>query len=345
MATKTEKMTAHLRNMALILTAALSIIVLSCAPVNALSYSLVYLDDGTGAVYDEEQCCYVDMDTYHGAYGYVYDESYGAYVYYNGDSVIICDCTACGYMRAGNVIIIPDDGSCYSDGYCEISEDDLSDADWEEDDIWYENEGSVDDEVWNDEDPEEVVDWVDEEPADDEAWTVEDYGDGSEETVIRDETDEYSAEEPALEKAESTRYTEDDKVEEIIETENTRSTDNKSNLDGYGVAEVAPADIDETDPAEYSVADSPEYAGTESTEYAVEEPMEYDEGELIEYSLADSTDYDMDGSIDYDVDGSTGLPNTVNLNKAERLMSLVTMALGGIAALVTMIVRKINYWR
>lgn len=87
--------------------AALLIIAFSYAPVHALSYSLNYLDNGDGTLYDEEKGCYVDMDTYHAAYGYEYDEETNSYVYRTDYDTYVCSCTACTYWKEGHKIVVP----------------------------------------------------------------------------------------------------------------------------------------------------------------------------------------------------------------------------------------------
>ena len=88
-------------------TVTLLMLVFSCAPAYALSYSLNYLDNGDGTLYDEEKGCYVDMDTYHAAYGYEYDEETNSYVYRTDYDTYTCSCTACTYWKEGHKIVVP----------------------------------------------------------------------------------------------------------------------------------------------------------------------------------------------------------------------------------------------
>lgn len=311
MTTNTGKMTTYLRNVTLIIAAALVIFALSCSSANALSFELEYNDDGTGCIFDNEQNCYVDNDAYHGAYGYVYDDYYDAYVYYNGDTVIICDCEVCEYVKEGNEIIIADDGWLLAE---EGQEDDGGD---------------------------------DEDVADDEDWIVEEYGDESaaeeepyytdldddtedtfvfEETVIEDETDDYIVDEAPITKAEKPEYAEDTKD------------------DGYGVAEVAPEGADESGPTEYSVADTPEYTGTESAGYTEEEPTGYYEDEPAEYSVADSTEYDVSESTEYYTDESIDYLDDVDSGKTKSPAARATMVMSVIAGLAVAIGRWLKDW-
>ena len=87
--------------------AAFVIAAFSVCPVHALSYSLGYLDNGDGTLYDEETGAYVDMDTYHAAYGYEYNADYDAYGYWNDGYFYTCNCTACNYWKEGHRIVVP----------------------------------------------------------------------------------------------------------------------------------------------------------------------------------------------------------------------------------------------
>lgn len=86
---------------------AILMIAFSYAPAYALSYSLNYLDNGDGTLYDEETGCYVDMDTYHAAYGYEYDDETNSYVYRTDYDTYTCSCTACIYWKEGHKIVVP----------------------------------------------------------------------------------------------------------------------------------------------------------------------------------------------------------------------------------------------
>lgn len=87
--------------------AAITISAFNVMPVHALSYSLGYLDNGDGTLYDEETGAYVDMDTYHAAYGYEYNADTDAYGYWNDGYFYTCNCTACNYWKEGHRIVVP----------------------------------------------------------------------------------------------------------------------------------------------------------------------------------------------------------------------------------------------
>lgn len=317
-------MTTYLRNVTLIIAAALVIFALSCSSANALSFELEYNDDGTGCIFDNEQNCYVDNDAYHGAYGYVYDDYYDAYVYYNGDTVIICDCEVCEYVKEGNEIIIADDGWLLAE---EGQEDDGGDDEYtEEYEVWDGEEESVDECDWTEED---VVDDVE----DEEDWIVEEY---------EDETDDYAVDEAPITKAEKN---EDNKVVKTdTKTEKTRSTGNNSKVDGYGVAEVAPEGADESEPTEYRVSESPKYTGTESTGYTEDDTAGYYEDEPTDYSVTDSTEYDLSESAEYDTDGSIDYLDDVDSGKTKSPAARATMVMSVIAGLAVAIGRWLKDW-
>ena len=351
MTTNTGKMTSNLRNVTLIITAALVIFAISCSSANALSFELEYNDDDTVCIYDEEQNCYVNNDAYHEALGYVYDDNYGEYVCYDGDTVTFCECEVCEYVREGNEVEIPDDGWLLGE---EGQEDDGGDDEYtEEYEVWDDEEESVDECDWTEED---VVDDV----VDEEDWIVEEYEDESgseedpyyvdldedagvyEETVIEDETDDYTVDEAPITKAEKN---EDNKVVKTdTKTEKTRSTGNNSKVDGYGVAEVAPEGADESEPTEYRVSESPEYTGTESTGYTEDDTNGYYEDEPTDYSVTDSTEYDLSESAEYDTDESTNRFGGVDSDKAKFSTARVTMIISALAGIITLVGRWLKDW-
>ncbi len=357
MTTNTGKMTSKLRSVTLIITAALVIFAISCSSASALSFEMEYSDYGTVCIYDEEQECYVNNDAYHEALGYVYDDIYGEYVCYDGDTVSFCDCEVCEYVREGNEVEIPDDGWLLAE---EGQEDDGGDdEDAEEYEDWTEDEETVDECDWDDEELEDDEDWVVEEcGGETEAETDPFYTDTEEdtedtfeyeETVIEDESDEYAEDETPITKAEKTEYVEDTKVVEKdtkdTKTKETSSAGNNSKDSGYGVAEVAPEGADESESTGYSVSESPVYSGTESTGYTEDDTTGYYEDEPTEDIVTDPSGYEMPDSIDYDTEESTNRLSGVDTEKAKFLATRGTMILSAIAGLIAMIRRRLNGWR
>ena len=196
--------------------AAIAISAFNVMPVHALSYSLGYLDNGDGTLYDEETGAYVDMDTYHAAYGYEYNADYDAYGYWNGGYFYTCNCTACNYWKEGHRIVVPgqEDTAEGSESQeenktsvfmvgSELCENNLSGDGWSYDQTsgiltldsyTYEGTGlftvSEDSADSEDETPE-----ADDEDADDEEWDDSDDTDWEDEEWEDEDTDEASSDE------------------------------------------------------------------------------------------------------------------------------------------------------